>query len=75
MNRRDVVIICEIWEIKNVTSRTICKKNIRRRRTRKRGKKLRVLERKQKGRKVQWYVKFGYYKQEKAEENARRQEH
>jgi hypothetical protein len=34
-----------------------------------------VLERKQKGRKVQWYVKFGYYKQEKAEENARRQEH
>ena len=30
-------------------------------------KKLRVLERKQTGHKVQWYVKFGYYKQKKSE--------
>jgi hypothetical protein len=38
-------------------------------------KKLRVLQRKQTESKVQWYVKFGYYKQEKkTEENARRQE-
>jgi hypothetical protein len=34
-----------------------------------------VLGRKQTGCKVQWYVKFGYYKQEKTEENSRRQEH
>jgi len=27
-------------------------------------KKLRVLERRQTGCKLQWYVKFGYYKQE-----------